>query len=339
MKSIIQKYLDKGTSYASNHEDRRRVREVNGLTYSGLLLIIPAVIIRNVLVNDWNEIYLFGGYIAIILFTIILNHVGQNQFASKLILVSSIFLTAIAVYINDVQIGAPFLNIVIAISGLHLIKSKWQSYLVLSLSFIVFSISMWYQSVYLPFDLDEFKLSVLVIGLLFAMMIVSRKEVARMQEEIIRQSETIQKQSQEMLKLKQKDLESLSGNIGVVKQYTTKLKIDLRKALEGKALENDIRSILIQMESEEETHSKLELMTDNFDQINAEFHQRLLDRFPGLSAKEKELASYLKINLSNREISTLKNTTENAITVAKTRLRKKLRFDSNKELINFLSQL
>lgn len=339
LKKHLEIFLNKGTNFVKNHEDKRRVREINSLIFFGVLLIIPLIIIRNILIEDWKEVQLFCGYIVILIVALYLNQNGKNQLSAKISLLTSIGLTAIAVVINTVQIGAPYLNIIIAISSLHLIKSTKYAILILAISFLIFIITIWYQSAYYPFDFDEFKLTILVTLLLFTMMFFSRKEVNRMQKEIYAQATTIQVQNEEMLALKQKDLENASGSFSILSKYKHDLIRDLEAALNSGNIQDNVARVLLQLRSEHEIHTRLGMFTENFEQINADFYARLLKAHPKLTTNDKELAAYLRLGVSTKEIATLKNTTENAITVAKSRLRKKMTFEQNTEMVNYLSQL
>lgn len=60
------------------------------------------------------------------------------------------------------------------------------------------------------------------------------------------------------------------------------------------------------------------------EQSNQLFHARLQAMYPGLTAYELRLCTYLKTNLSTKEIATLLNITPDSVKKAKHRLRKKL---------------
>ena len=58
--------------------------------------------------------------------------------------------------------------------------------------------------------------------------------------------------------------------------------------------------------------------------LNSKFFKILTEKFPKLSANEKRLCAFLKLNLSTKEISSITGRTTNSIMVARVRLRKKL---------------
>ncbi len=65
---------------------------------------------------------------------------------------------------------------------------------------------------------------------------------------------------------------------------------------------------------------------------NEGFQQQLRLRFPGLTAYEIRLCTYLKSNLSTKEIATLFNITPDSVKKAKHRLRKKLDIDPEESI-------
>ncbi|GAB5526531.1 MAG: hypothetical protein Roseis2KO_44030 [Roseivirga sp.] len=63
------------------------------------------------------------------------------------------------------------------------------------------------------------------------------------------------------------------------------------------------------------------------EQSNKHFQQQLKSRFPRLTSYDLRLCTYLKSNLSTKEIATLLNITPDSVKKAKHRLRKKINAD------------
>lgn len=68
-----------------------------------------------------------------------------------------------------------------------------------------------------------------------------------------------------------------------------------------------------------------------FTRVNMGFYDGLLKDHPNLTKNEKRLCAFLKLNMSSKEISSITNQTTHSITIARTRLRKKLGL-SNQEI-------
>lgn len=77
----------------------------------------------------------------------------------------------------------------------------------------------------------------------------------------------------------------------------------------------------------------------NVDMINHAFYDKLLKQFPNLNKAERELCSYIKLGLSNKEISILRNVSTEAIRSSRFRLRNKLNLSSKEEVEIFLHKL
>lgn len=76
-----------------------------------------------------------------------------------------------------------------------------------------------------------------------------------------------------------------------------------------------------------------------FNQVHNGFYDRLNEQFSGLTANEKKLCAFLKLNMTTKEISAITHQSSNSIEVARTRLRKKLNLsNTDVSLVGFLSQ-
>jgi len=71
-------------------------------------------------------------------------------------------------------------------------------------------------------------------------------------------------------------------------------------------------------------------------ETDGEFYKRLLQKVPNLSKNEIRLCTFLKMNLSSKEISGITQQSIHSIDVARSRLRKKLNLPPEASLTNFL---
>lgn len=93
----------------------------------------------------------------------------------------------------------------------------------------------------------------------------------------------------------------------------------------------------LKMSSESDIWSEFEA---HFTSVHNSFYERLAAISPNLSSNEKKLCAFLRLNLSTKDISTITTQSVNSITVARSRLRKKLNIQGEDvNLINFLMQL
>ncbi|MEM6321627.1 MAG: hypothetical protein AAF960_28470 [Bacteroidota bacterium] len=99
------------------------------------------------------------------------------------------------------------------------------------------------------------------------------------------------------------------------------------------------RSVGLQVQQQLQTKKEKQLFHENIEAINQYFYHRLSQDFPNLNQNEKELCSYLRLGLSNKEIAALRNVTVEAIRISRYRLRKKLGFETKEQVSNFLAAL
>jgi tetratricopeptide (TPR) repeat protein len=86
-----------------------------------------------------------------------------------------------------------------------------------------------------------------------------------------------------------------------------------------------------------------ENLWDEFDKtfrsIHTDFYHKLLKAHPDLSPSEIKIATFLKLNLSTKEIAALTFKSESGIKSMRHRLRKKLNISSESNLVNYLLKL
>jgi DNA-binding CsgD family transcriptional regulator/cell division protein FtsL len=92
----------------------------------------------------------------------------------------------------------------------------------------------------------------------------------------------------------------------------------------------------LQSFSDKNTWREFEL---RFQEVHINFYTKLLELHPDLSANEKKLCAFLRLNMTTKEISAITYQSLNSITVARSRLRKKLGVDKEENLITYLEQL
>lgn len=100
-----------------------------------------------------------------------------------------------------------------------------------------------------------------------------------------------------------------------------------------------IQDIIHELRASQDAHVWEEFEA-HFTQVHSDFYKKLQDQFPNLSANEKKLCAFLRLNLSTKEISAITYQSINSITVARSRLRKKLNLEGeDTQLVNFLMQI
>lgn len=73
-----------------------------------------------------------------------------------------------------------------------------------------------------------------------------------------------------------------------------------------------------------------------FEEVHADFFERLKEHFPQLSPKDLRLCAYIRMNISTKEIATLMNITDRGVEISRYRLRKKMELSRDVNLSTFL---
>ncbi|MEA3478556.1 MAG: response regulator [Bacteroidota bacterium] len=76
----------------------------------------------------------------------------------------------------------------------------------------------------------------------------------------------------------------------------------------------------------------------SFNELQERFQQRLLEKFSNLTTNEVRLGTYLRLNMSSREISDITRQSVRALEAARSRLRKKLKLNSSDNLVSYLQR-
>lgn len=78
------------------------------------------------------------------------------------------------------------------------------------------------------------------------------------------------------------------------------------------------------------------IFESNFNELHEDFFKRLIVQYPKLSSKDLKLCAYIKSGLTSKEIAPLMGITTRGIEINRYRLRKKISFNSNDNISNFL---
>ncbi len=111
------------------------------------------------------------------------------------------------------------------------------------------------------------------------------------------------------------------------------------KRLSGEDLNNGLNELSMFINQNLNTGSSLETFQTNIDKINNEFFIKLQELHPNLSKQELEKCGLIKLKLSNKEISQLKNISVQSARNARHRIKKKLDLEKDDDLENYLNSL
>ncbi|MFY0624852.1 MAG: two component regulator three y domain-containing protein [Reichenbachiella sp.] len=197
----------------------------------------------------------------------------------------------------------------------------------------------------------------LISGIMFSQSFRHKKEkrslTLKQERELIKKDNTLQEFSKKTeaeivslkneklaleINTKNKELATSTMNLLNKNKFLTELKdtmsqtVALGKSGENKKLKDMMKSIERNMAGD----SEWEHFQHHFDQVHGDFSHRLLEEYPKLSPQEVKLSTYLRMNLSTKEIAQLLNITVRGVEIARYRLRKKLDLVREDNLTEFI---
>lgn len=172
-----------------------------------------------------------------------------------------------------------------------------------------------------------------IAGLLyfgFKQRIKKNKIEREKQEEIYKQEIKFKKKelATQTLHLVQKNtfIQELKENLEKIKQSPELFKVEFRRLV-----------MLLKKESAED--KDWEVFKSYFSEVHNNFDNKLKDIYADISEKEIRLASFLRMNLSTKEIASMLNVLPESVLKSKYRLKKKLNLDKETDLTQFLNTL
>ena len=129
-----------------------------------------------------------------------------------------------------------------------------------------------------------------------------------------------------------------SMRLTYVKKLSDKLKEDIETA-EDSGIKKYIKNLLLTQQQQISTEEKLSAIQKKVEEVNRGFEAKLLSLYPKLTKSEREVCSLLRVNLSIKEVASIRNTTAEAIKSIRYRIRKKLGISKGIELESFVKNL
>jgi DNA-binding CsgD family transcriptional regulator len=110
------------------------------------------------------------------------------------------------------------------------------------------------------------------------------------------------------------------------------------KATVGHKRRNELNKLHNQIRFHLQAYKEAELYTNNLDFLDAEFHTKLLNKYPSLTKSEQQLFSLIKIKLNPHQIAQIKNVEPSSIKTLRYRLKQKLELKTADDLDKFIHQ-
>ncbi|MFA8299233.1 MAG: tetratricopeptide repeat protein [Hyphomicrobiales bacterium] len=141
---------------------------------------------------------------------------------------------------------------------------------------------------------------------------------------------------------KKNDLTRIALQINQKNEFLQAVKKKIKdiktKAVDKDAIK-DINSLMAQITNTLKLNEERNEFNELIENINADFLEMLGERYPDLTSDEKKLATYLKLNLSSKEMSVLFDISSKSVDMKRYRLRRKLNIDQETKLSTFFQNM
>lgn len=143
------------------------------------------------------------------------------------------------------------------------------------------------------------------------------------------------------LDVRKKELTNLACHIRSRNELFDKIKQEIKECYKdvSEEVKQQLKNVNLLITRYQDQENDLNILTKDIDRINTEFIVRLMELHPDLSPKEKQLASFLRINLSTKEIALLIGAVPKSVNMARYRLRKHLNLESDESLSEYIRSI
>ena len=151
------------------------------------------------------------------------------------------------------------------------------------------------------------------------------KEIERINGELEQNQKSLTAASLKLIQNSERDAET----VGKLESLLANTTPDGKKII--LALMSDFKRISLRS-----NWNEFELL---FQKVHNSFYEKLNENFPNLTANERRLCAFLKLNMSNKDIANITFQSEEALKKARMRLRQKLGIDRDTNLIIYLQNI
>lgn len=113
----------------------------------------------------------------------------------------------------------------------------------------------------------------------------------------------------------------------------------LMRRVDVPAAQTEVKKMIKQLEEDEQIDQEWDQFAKHFDKVHSDFVVQLKSKHPDISAGEVKLCSFLRMNLSSKEIAQLLNISVRGVEISRYRLRKKLNLQAGENLFDYLIKI
>lgn len=114
---------------------------------------------------------------------------------------------------------------------------------------------------------------------------------------------------------------------------------EMRATARNEESRRKIREMIAKISHHMTDEAHLQVFEANFEKVHQDFFMQLRTLFPSLTQRELRLCAFVKMNLTNKEISPMLNISVRGVETARYRIRKKLNLEFEHNLVEYLEGL
>ena len=149
------------------------------------------------------------------------------------------------------------------------------------------------------------------------------------------QSQTLESEIQ----FKNSELAASAMHLVKKGELITRLKTELNQLLrrvDTPAAQTELKKMVKQLEEDDQIDQEWDQFAKHFDKVHSDFVLLLKAKHSDISPSEIKLCSFLRMNLSSKEIAQLLNISVRGVEISRYRLRKKLNLQNGENLFDYL---
>ncbi len=165
-----------------------------------------------------------------------------------------------------------------------------------------------------------------------------KRQVLESEREIIRlKAEKLQTQ----IEHKNRELAAIAMQIAHKNDVLNKLKLRLEVIAKGinPLTQKDMLELIHNIDNDLRMDKDWQRFERHFDEVHSGFTKKLKELYPELTPSELRLCTYLRLNMTTKDIAQLLNISVRGVEISRYRLRRKLKLDSDTNLIDFMLNL
>ena len=175
-----------------------------------------------------------------------------------------------------------------------------------------------------------------VIGYLIRRTYIQKSKMARL--EFQNQKNLLDEQ----IKAKEENIKHLIADNSMRLAFKEELLYKIKNEIvdgDAQNMRTALQSLTAQLQRQISTEGKLSGLQEKIDDVNQNFDNVLKERYPELTKGEREVCALLRLNLSIKEIMTIRNVSSDSVKSMRRRIRKKMSIPSEIALEKFIQNL